>query len=262
MVTTLLWCGAAAQRLSYGPDNEFADFKVSRDQLGGRAELQCNSSSRQWEERLNNSSPVSWILRVPDLKILDHSQGRYELLNDNLTLVIHNLTVGDLGQYHCMLKDESGHLELIKVGLNLGGPYFQSGWDEYWLNTVIGLSSFFGFLLLTAIVIAIYLYQWIPPTEAQPEMFTVEISGDKPVDVNYTSQPGELDEEKVSLRFRKNTVAPIADDGLEMSAGSINPSFVDVPLDDSGTVVGKGTPAGDTAAEVSGVGSPIDVTKV
>jgi len=102
---------------------------------------------------------------LPNLTVLYTSNGRFEITDDKLALTVHNVTVDDIGQYHCMLMlpgvQEWAGCYLARLGLNAQGPYFEDLWDKYELNTIIGLASGFGFLAAAVATMLIYHFRYI-----------------------------------------------------------------------------------------------------
>jgi hypothetical protein len=147
--------------------DNFTDFTVTT--LGTTALLLCNESNEyMWGPEFlrnnSNSQPISWMM--PNLTIIEGNFGdRHHMKDGNWTLEVVNVTQEDLGLYHCMLQAENVSYYLCRVGLNAEGPYFEDLWDKYWLNTVIGLSACFGFLLLAAVFILLYVFRYISPEE-------------------------------------------------------------------------------------------------
>jgi len=98
---------------------------------------------------------------------------------DNWTLTINNTDVNDLGQYHCMFYNESAPRPwyLVKVALNLRGPYFDVLWDKYKTPTIIGICALFGFLLLALVIILIYHFRYIPEPDPDKSSLIAQTSG-------------------------------------------------------------------------------------
>jgi hypothetical protein len=159
MIFRLLATSSVVLLLVNGSRDDLYDFKV--DELGVTSTLWCNASI-QYESAPNDSVPVSWML--PDLTVLYTTTGRYNIQNDNMSLIVSNITRDDIGQYHCMLKyptiNSSEDWYLARVGLNAQGPYFEDLWDKYELNTIIGISAGFGFLACAIAMMVIYHFRW------------------------------------------------------------------------------------------------------
>jgi len=141
--------------------DDLFDYKI--EELGETVKMWCNDSI-QFEVVPNYTSPVSWML--PNLTILEQSVDRYVIADSFWSLTVHNVTVEDLGQYHCMMRvyNESDFpidWYLAILGLNAQGPYFEDLWDKYELNTIIGLSSGFGFLALAICTMLVYHFRYI-----------------------------------------------------------------------------------------------------
>ena len=124
---------------------------------GVTARLHCTNSA-QYPAVPRDVVPVSWML--PDLAVLDGDQGRmgrFQLLHDNWTLKITNVSVDDLGVYRCLLRTPD-YVDwfVLRVGLNAGGPYFRDTWHKYRFHAVTGLSASFGFLLIAVVVYVAY----------------------------------------------------------------------------------------------------------
>lgn len=97
---------------------------------------------------------------LPDLTMLYADRGRFKILNNNWTLQIINVTNDDLGMYHCVLRSPDVEWFVLRLGLNVGGPYFEDLWDKYRRNTVVGFSASFGFLLIAAAICLVYYFRY------------------------------------------------------------------------------------------------------
>lgn len=153
-----------ASTCSAADNEDFADYKIQK--LGETGYLYCNDTdSRQAAAIPEFYQPVAWML--PDCSRVVHSDDKYNIRDDNWTLVINSTTIDDLGVYHCMLQDpnisDSSNFYLVKVGLNSEGPYFFDMWEKYMWPTIISICSLFGFLLLAVICILLYIFRYIPP---------------------------------------------------------------------------------------------------
>jgi len=149
VIIACLWLPSASAH------DDFYDEKVWS--LGATAQLYCNNSA-QYPTAPNDSEPVSWML--PNLRVLYGHQGRFQILNNNWTLEVINVSNDDLGLYHCMLRTPDTQWLVLRIGLNAIGPYFEDPWNKYWLNTVIGLSTSLGFLLIAIAVCLIYHFRY------------------------------------------------------------------------------------------------------
>ena len=154
---------------------EFYDEKVWI--LGVSVLLHCNNSA-QYLSAHDDSVPVSWML--PDRSVLTGDYGRFQLLNGNWTLKVTNVTSDDVGVYYCLLRqlvaDEVKWL-VLRIGLNAAGPYFNDLWaDKYWFHTVFSLSAACGFLLITAIIYAIYHFRYQPEHDQHRRVTVVGVA--------------------------------------------------------------------------------------
>lgn len=149
--------------LCHAADNEdFADFHIEK--LGETAFLYCNSTTSNQAKAIPQFyEPIAWML--PNLKRVDRNDEKYELQENNWTLVVNGTVLEDLGVYHCMLLNDShsGNYYLVKVGLNAEGPYFFDMWEKYMWPTIIAICCFFGFLFLAAVAVVLYHFRYIPP---------------------------------------------------------------------------------------------------
>lgn len=141
LITVCLWWLSSCAR------DDFYDEKVSS--LGVTAQLYCNNSL-QYPTAPDDALPVSWML--PNLTVLHGDKGRFQLLNNNWTLKVLNVSIDNLGLYYCLLRSADVDWLVMRVGLNAAGPYFEDLWHKYWLNTVRGLSACFSFLLIAVVV--------------------------------------------------------------------------------------------------------------
>jgi len=127
--------------------------------LGVTVHLYCNDST-EYKIAASNAEPVSWML--PDLTVLHGDQGRFQILNNNWTLKIINVSRDDLGMYYCMLHNSNIEWLLLRLGLNVAGPYFEHLWDKYWLNTVVGLTASFCSLTVAIPACLVYHFRYRP----------------------------------------------------------------------------------------------------
>jgi hypothetical protein len=161
---------AAAVCLSFcsARRDDLFDYKIS--ELGGTVMMRCNDSV-QYRDAPNDTWPWSWML--PNLTVLESSWGRFEITDSRWSFTVHNVTIDDLGQYHCMMRiyvnETPTDWYLGRLGLNAQGPYFQDLWDKYELNTIIGLSSGFGFLALAIGTMLVYHFRYISPPDEEDE---------------------------------------------------------------------------------------------
>lgn len=153
-----------ASTCSAADNEDFADYKIQA--LGETGFLYCNDTdSRQAAAIPEFYQPVAWML--PNCSRVDHDDAKYNIRDDNWTLVINSTTTKDLGVYHCMLQgpnnSDPSNFYLVKVGLNSEGPYFFDMWEKYMWPTIISICALFGFLLLAVICILLYIFRYIPP---------------------------------------------------------------------------------------------------
>lgn len=146
--------------------------------LGSNVTLECNNTSQQSRSAPANYTPVAWML--PDLSVLS-SPGvlgsKFEILNDNWTLRISDVVTGDFGYYHCMMQDaKKSSTYLIRIGLNVAGPFFTNTWDQYRSNIFQGMAAFFGFIVASVLVIATHKYRWREPESMERvcKLFSVD----------------------------------------------------------------------------------------
>jgi len=163
-VTSLLVAAAFCPSLCSARRDDLTDYTVY--QLGVTTTLWCNESV-QYKENIGNdwpngTLPESWML--PNLTIIYVSTDRFEITDSKWALTVNNITINDLGQYHCMLRANDTWL-LARLGLNAQGPYFEDLWNKYELNTIIGLSSGFGFLALAIATMLVYHFRYISPLD-------------------------------------------------------------------------------------------------
>ena len=60
--------------------------------------------------------------------------------DDGEEMTIFQVNKQDFGIYHSMMKTPEDKWYLIKLGLNVRGPYYKDLWEKYKMNTIIGLS--------------------------------------------------------------------------------------------------------------------------
>lgn len=126
--------------------DEFYDTVIS--DIGTTDRLYCGNVTEDFTYP-NDSIPEAWML--PNLTVLEDGRGKYQLEDNKWTLRIENIQASDLGLYHCMMKTPESEWFLVRLGLNARGPYYANLWDEYELNTIIGLSAAGGFLVIVGV---------------------------------------------------------------------------------------------------------------
>lgn len=156
IAATLLLVAIFVGDVAHAQD-EFYDAKIESEYTD--VSLYCSNTTYL---PVNDSNPVSWML--PDLTVIYHSTGRFNITNDNWTLTIRSATKDDLGQYHCLLPVAGGSdFYLVRLGLNAEGPYFQDLWEKYMWNTIIALSASGGFALLSLCLYLIDRFRYREP---------------------------------------------------------------------------------------------------
>ena len=142
---------------------DFYDTRV--DQEWDTAFLYCsNASEMAWVPA--NSTPRAWML--PNRSVLDIGNIqdflRYDIQDDNWTLVVKNVSQSDVGLYHCLLQGpEDDQWFVVRLGLNAAGPYFQALWVEYKTNTVIGVSTAACFVVLCVGIYLLDRFKYVEP---------------------------------------------------------------------------------------------------
>jgi len=179
--------------LSAADRDDLKDYKIKN--LGETVKMWCNDSV-QYLEAPNDTQPVSWML--PNLTVLHVSAGRFEITDTQFALTVHNVTIDDIGQYHCMLRVRLNFSEwadwyLARLGLNAQGPYFEDLWDKYELNTIIGISSGFGFLALAVGAMLVYHFRYISPLDEEDETKQNFANGSTPFGAGIKSDVSEPD---------------------------------------------------------------------
>ena len=153
LITVCLWWLSSCAR-----DDLYGEKVWS---LGVTVQLYCNNSL-QYPLAPDDALPVSWMLS--NMTVLHGDKGRFQLLNNNWTLKVLNVSSDDLGLYYCLLHTADVNWLVLRVGLNAAGPYFEHLWDKYWLNTVRGLSASFSFLLIAIVVNVFLVYHFRCPS--------------------------------------------------------------------------------------------------
>lgn len=166
---------------------EFYDEKVSS--LGLTVQLYCNNSA-QYRTAPRDAEPVAWLL--PDLTVLYGDQGRFQLLNNNWTLKIVNVSNDHLGLYHCILRTADAKSLVLRLGLNAAGPYFEHLWDKYTPNTVVGFSASSSFLLIAVAVCLVYHFRYRSGDTQQAGSTSGEVTGDDGTVVGVVNKNTEM----------------------------------------------------------------------
>jgi len=151
LITICFWSTSLCSRI------ELYNEKVWS--LGVTAQLHCNNSAR-YLNAPNGTEAVCWML--PDFTMLYSDQGRFQVLNNKCTLKIVNVTNDDLGLYHCTLRRPTSDDEwwVLRLGLNVRGPYFEDRWDKYRPNTISSFSASFSFLLIAVGIYLVYHFRY------------------------------------------------------------------------------------------------------
>lgn len=96
-------------------------------------------------------------------------------VEDEWFLILTNVSKDDFGLYHCMLRSKVDQSwTLVRLGLNLQGPFFQDLWEMYQWNTIIGCAAFGGFLILCLLFWLFYHFRWV---EEKPEDIAPQLNG-------------------------------------------------------------------------------------
>jgi len=133
--------------------SDFDNTKITA--IRGTEYLHCSNTTAFNGTDISLYTPMAWM--IPDLTVLRTSQDKYQLLNSNWTLQITNVSSKDLGLYNCLLQETNdGTWKLVRLGLNAAGPYFQTYWDVYKWNTIIGLCSAGVFCIVVAVIYALH----------------------------------------------------------------------------------------------------------
>jgi hypothetical protein len=100
-----------------------------------------------------------WIL--PDVTYINrtYDDGKVAVDDEEWTITVRNISHDDTGLYHCMLIQQ-GEYHLVRMGLNAKGPFFITGWEEYEMNTIVGLSAFGSFIILTVLVYLLHHFRY------------------------------------------------------------------------------------------------------
>jgi hypothetical protein len=171
-------------------DATFCDYKIAK--LGEDVTMYCNNTSEQAKSIPDDGyKPIFWTLRIPDVKMINSSEGRYIVGEDIWNLTIVNTTLDDIGQYHCVLQNDSGEYYLVRTGLNSRGPYFEDGWEMYKLNTLIGFCSLIGFLFLTGLLIVLYRFRYIPEPGEVGVLYSLPNEGSNIKAINEEKTKGD-----------------------------------------------------------------------
>lgn len=134
---------------------------VTVEELGTNATMDCLNGRFP-----NGSYPTAWMF--PNLTIVDsnYSDGHAIVHDNGYNMTIVSVSIEDLGLYHCMMLTDDYLIFMNRMGLNVKGPYFEDLWEKYETNTIIGVSSFFGFLILAGMTIGAWTKRW--ETRVQP----------------------------------------------------------------------------------------------
>ena len=124
--------------------------------------LGCNDSSLTTAFKflywIRPDTTVMEVNETKDFRILDGRAG-WEVSDDGMEMTIFTLQESQFGIYYCV-GEESGETKVTKRGLNYNGPYFGDLWPEYRMNTIIGLSSAGGFLVMVLIIYLTYHFRF------------------------------------------------------------------------------------------------------
>ncbi|XP_059151172.1 uncharacterized protein LOC131937625 [Physella acuta] len=127
---------------------------------GSTANLTCRSHdfrpSHHVTERYQWMLPSNHLIDVNTID--DMNDDRYELWNNGSILLVKNIDKEDFGFYFClvMLGEQKSVQRIVKLGINVDGPYFGDMWDKYSGNLKTGLIS--GGIV--ALVMAMFCYNY------------------------------------------------------------------------------------------------------
>ena len=139
--------------------------QITDTDFGNSVSFYCNTSL-QSNQPPNGSLPEKWMFNDLTNAPSGYNGTKREISNDGYTMTILNVSTSDFGIYHCMMMTEEMEWYLIKLGLNVRGPYYEDLWEKYRMNTIIGLSACLGFMLIAIVIIVIYKNRYILDEES------------------------------------------------------------------------------------------------
>ncbi|KAK6976724.1 hypothetical protein BgiMline_023170 [Biomphalaria glabrata] len=139
-----------------------------------------------------------WIL--PNTKVLNDTtvldNQHYSWMNNGASLLIYNIDRPDFGIYHCLVQTLSNNIHtVVKLGININGPYFGNLWEIYSPNMKIGLIS--GFVVLVVMSMFCYNYDQFQAKHDLKE---------KTIERPTVMAPNRNDENTLREMFYKNPV--------------------------------------------------------
>ena len=154
----LIFSGLVATSLGQVSDEWITT--IYEDDFGQPVTFYCNTSLES-NQPPTNSTPAKWMFN--DLTNMDKgcNSTKYAISEDGYTMTILSAEQSDFGIYHCMLLTPESEWYLIKLGLNVRGPYYEDLWEKYRRNFIIGISAFAIFLVTAVSIILIYKKRYI-----------------------------------------------------------------------------------------------------
>ena len=144
---------------------ETYDFEQETvDELGGNITLLCD-----YRGEFVNETTTLWIL--PDLRNFNESSSDDDIYvsGDKKEITIVDIAQSDLGTYLCVMQTG----EMLRVGLNLKGPYFEDLGEKYQQNVVYAFAAMLSFLAAALYVWLVVKFRYKPEdsTRIDPQQF-------------------------------------------------------------------------------------------
>ena len=161
VLVVALFGSTEAQGRSTPYEDEESQWKVSVDELGKTAVLNCSWVKQPPDWALNSTYDGRWLLsNLTFIYGNSTTLGKHTIRENGNILEISDVQKADFGIYFCMRRRKDEQLWMVKRGLNLQGPYFENLSVKYRNNIIIGMSVFWGFLAFMAMVCGTYYFRW------------------------------------------------------------------------------------------------------
>ncbi|KAH9495997.1 hypothetical protein Btru_014848 [Bulinus truncatus] len=138
---------------------------------GVTANLTCADDRFSPEEISDGPFRYLWIL--PNTEVLNETKvaanQHYSIQSNGSVLLIHNIDKPDFGVYHCLVQKYPDNIyAVVKLGININGPFFGNLWELYAYNLKIGIIS--GIIVLIVMGMFCYNYDQFQSKHDRPEL--------------------------------------------------------------------------------------------
>lgn len=174
----LLLLALAGCAVGQRPNYSYNYTEYSVQALGDSVIMDCSKDGID----TTGATPEGWILPSRTLVTDNQTMPRFQLLSGGMQLHLTDFVNDDIGFYYCVLeRDAAGTYHdtaddmylhtrpgsqagtvrvIVKVALNVRGPYFDNPLERYKWNLVIAFSAGGGFAVICSLFCMAYKFSW------------------------------------------------------------------------------------------------------